>query len=85
MKEFVYRINDELGIHARPAGQLVKKVAAFKSAVTITAPKGTADAKRIMAVMKLAVKQNDEVTVKAEGEDEAEAIAALEAFFKENL
>ena len=85
MKEFLYKINDELGIHARPAGQLVKKASAFKSNISITGPKGTADAKRIMAVMKLAVKQNDEVTVKAEGEDEAVAIEALEAFFKETL
>ena len=85
MKEFVYKINDELGIHARPAGQLVKKASGFKSNVSITGPKGTADAKRIMAVMTLAVKQNDEVTVKAEGEDEAAAIEALEAFFKETL
>ncbi len=85
MKEFTYTVKDELGIHARPAGQLVKKVAAYKSALTLVSPKGSADLRRLMAVMKLSVKQNDTVTVKAEGEDEDVAIAELEAFFKENL
>ncbi len=85
MKEFTYVVKDELGIHARPAGQLVKKVASYKSVISIVAPKGTADARRLMAVMKLSVKQNDTVTVQAEGEDEDTAIAELEAFFKENL
>jgi len=85
MKEFTYVVKDELGIHARPAGQLVKKVTAYKSAISIVAPNGTADARRLMAVMKLTVKQNDTVTVRAEGDDEDTAIAELEAFFKENL
>lgn len=85
MKEFSYTITDELGIHARPAGQLVKKAAGFKSAVTLVSPKGSADAKRIMAVMKLVVKQGETVSVKVEGEDEEAAAAELENFFKATL
>ncbi|HIV99351.1 MAG TPA: HPr family phosphocarrier protein [Candidatus Ornithospirochaeta avicola] len=85
MKEFTYQVKDELGIHARPAGQLVKKASQFKSNITITAPKGMADLKRIMALMKLSVKQNDSVTVKCEGEDEEKAALELEEFFKTNL
>ena len=53
MKEIKYVITDPLGMHARPAGMLVKAVAPYASKVTITAPTGTADARRLMALMKL--------------------------------
>ena len=38
MKEFKYVIKDEIGIHARPAGQLVKEAKAFTSKITLEAP-----------------------------------------------
>lgn len=87
MKSFDYVIKDELGIHARPAGILVKRLAAVKSSVTIAvnAKDKSADAKRLMAVMKMAVKQGDTVTVTVEGEDEDTAVAEIEQFFKENF
>lgn len=85
MKEFTYLVTDELGIHARPAGQLVKLVSGFKSKVTLKGAKGECDMKRLMAVMKLSVKQNEEVTVTAEGEDEEAAIAAIADFLKANF
>lgn len=85
MKEFNFVVKDELGIHARPAGLLVKEAAKFQSAIKINKGEKAADAKRLFAVMGLAVKQNDEVVISAEGADEAEAIAAMEVFFNENL
>ena len=85
MKEIKYTIQDALGIHARPAGLIVKMAAGFKSAITIDNGVKKADAKRIMAVMSMGVKQGQEVTVTADGEDEDAAIATLETFFKENL
>ena len=85
MKEIKYVITDPLGIHARPAGMLVKAAAAYESAVTVTAPTGTADAKRLMALMRLAVKQGMELTVTVEGTDEEKAAAELEAFLHANL
>ena len=45
MKEFKHVINDPMGLHARPAGMLVKACAGFASTVTVTAPTGKADAK----------------------------------------
>ena len=57
MKEIKYVITDPLGMHARPAGMLVKAVAPYASKITVTAPTGTADAKRLMALMRLAAKQ----------------------------
>lgn len=85
MREFHYVIKDELGIHARPAGLLVKEALKFQSAIQIKRQDKEADAKRIFGVMGLGVKHADEITVSADGADEAEAIAALEAFFNANL
>ena len=85
MKTFVYAITDPLGIHARPAGLLVKKCSEFESSITIEKDGKSADAKRIFGVMGLAVKQGNEITVKAEGPDEENAIDAIAAFLKENL
>ena len=85
MKEFKHVIADPLGMHARPAGMLVKAAAPFASTITITAPTGTADAKRLMALMRLAAKQGMELTVKVEGADEEKAAAELQAFLSANL
>ena len=85
MKEFKHVINDPMGLHARPAGQLVKALAGISSTVTILAPKGKADAKRLMAVMRLAAKQGDELTIQVEGADEEAAAAQIQAFLQENL
>ena len=85
MKVVEYTIKDELGIHARPAGMLVKEAAQFKSDIKIAGPKKEVDAKRIMGVMGLAIKKGDVLTMTFDGPDEDAAAAALEAFLKENL
>lgn len=85
IKTFSYKITDPVGIHARPAGLLIKKAGEFRSEITITKGTKTADAKKIFSVMSLGVKQNDEVTVTATGEDEDSAIEILQTFFNENL
>ena len=85
MKQIKYVITDPLGMHARPAGMLVKAVAPYASQVTVTAPTGTADAKRLMALMRLAAKQGMELTVTVEGADEEKAAAELQAFLSANL
>ncbi len=85
MKSFNYTITDPLGLHARPAGLLTKQATGYKSAVTITAPTGKADAKRIMAVMRLAAKQGMELTVTCEGPDEDAACEGLKTFLAANL
>lgn len=85
MKTITHIIQDPMGLHARPAGLLVKAAAGYASAITVSTPTGKADAKRIMAVMRLAAKQGMELTVTCEGADEEAAAAGLEAFLKENL
>ena len=85
MKEFNYTITDEIGIHARPAGLIVKKAKEFAATTTITKDGKSAELRKLMAVMSLGVKQGDTVTVTAEGDDENLAIAALEELFKNQL
>ena len=85
MKEFKHVIADPMGLHARPAGMLVKACAGYASSVTVTAPTGKADAKRLMAVMRLAAKQGMELTVTVDGADEEKAASELQAFLQENL
>ena len=85
MKEFKHVINDPMGMHARPAGMQVKAVAGYASKITVTAPTGTADAKRLMGLMRLAAKQGMELTISIEGPDEEKAATELQAFLAENL
>ena len=86
MKQFTYTINDPLGIHARPAGQLAKLAKGYaETTVTITKEGKTVKASQLMKLMGLGIKQGNEVIVVAEGPQEDEAIAAMEEFFKANL
>lgn len=85
MKEFTYVIADPQGIHARPAGLLIKECGKFNSKITIKKGDKSGDAKRIFAVMGLGAKKGEEITITAEGEDEGEAVVAIETFLKENL
>lgn len=85
MKSFSYTVKDELGLHARPAGMLVKEVKNFQSKVTLERDGKSVDASRLMAVMGMGVKKDQTVTVMVEGNDEDAACEALKAFFKANL
>lgn len=86
MKKFKYTITDPVGIHARPAGLLVKAAKALDSTVTIEKVGGkSATATKLMAVMGLGIKQGDTVSVTVEGGNEEANATAMEQFFKENL
>jgi len=85
MKEFKYVITDEVGIHARPAGLLVKEAKQFTSTITVIKGDKSAKATALMKLMGMGVKKGDEVTVTVEGDDEEAAAAAIEAFFKANF
>ena len=86
MKQFTYAITDPIGIHARPAGMLAQLAKSFAdSTVTLTKGDQTVKATQLMKLMNLGVKAGDEGTIGVEGGDEDAALAALEAFMKENL
>ena len=85
MKNFEYTIKDELGIHARPAGMLVKEAKKYQSKITITKEGKTAEASKLMAVMSLGVKCGQTVQIAVEGADEEAAAAGIQAFFEAHL
>ena len=85
MKTFHYTITDPVGLHARPAGMLVKEVKKYESKVTITKDGKSCDAKKLMMLMGLGVKCGDTIIVEVSGADEETASVELEAFFKANL
>lgn len=85
MKQFDYIIKDELGIHARPAGLLVKEAGKYNATITIQKESKSADAKRLFALMGLGIKNADTVTVSVEGEDEEVAYDSMKQFFEANL
>lgn len=85
MKTITHVINDELGIHARPAGLLVKVASGYQSDIIFLKDEKKANAKRIMALMGLGATKGTEIKVTVEGPDEEEAAKAVEEFLKGNL
>ncbi len=85
MTTFTYTITDPIGLHARPAGMLVKEVKRYQSKITIEKEGKTCDAGKLMMLMGLGVKNGDTITVAAKGEDEEVAAKELEGFFRANL
>ncbi len=85
MKSFTCVIKDEAGIHARPAGMLVKEMQAFESDITLDCKGKTVSCKKLFALMGLAIKCGETVTVSAEGPDEGAAIETAQRFLEENL
>ena len=85
MKSFTYTITDSLGIHARPAGQIVSEAKKFDCTITIDTREKQANATRLMAIMALGVKCGQNVTVSADGDDEDVAIECMQKYFETNM
>lgn len=85
MKEFFFVVKDPSGIHARPAGMLVKEANKYESSVKIEYNEKGADAKRIFAVMGLGAKCGDKLKFIIEGTDEKNAEDGLKDFLDKNL
>lgn len=85
MKEFKYVITDPEGIHARPAGLLVKAAKEFSCDIKIEKNGKAMNCKAIFGIMGLGIKNGEEITMKFDGADEEAACAAIHGFMKENL
>lgn len=85
MKKFEYTIKDEVGIHARPAGMLVKEAKKYESKIVITKEAKRAEATKLMALMGLGVKCGQTVEVEISGADEDSAYDNILKFFEEKL
>ena len=80
MKKMMKVINP-LGLHARPAAKVVDCAARFTSDIRISYQNQEINAKSIMSVLMLAAPFNAELSVAITGEDESQAMTALEALF----
>lgn len=85
MKTIEYVIKDQLGIHARPAGLLVKEASKYSSSIIVKKEIKEADAKRIFALMSLGVKKEDKIIVSISGDDEDYAYEGILNFLETNL
>ena len=82
MKSFEYTITDPVGIHARPAGVLVKEIKKYASTVTVNKGEKSVNALKLMALMGMGIKQGDTIRIDVDGTDEETAAAEIEAFFE---
>jgi len=85
MRSFVYTVKDALGLHARPAGLLVRLVQSLPDEVRVRKGERTVGGTRLLALMGLGIRCGDAVTVEIEGASEATSEAALRDFFERNL
>lgn len=82
MVERQFKIIDDTGIHARPATLLVQKASKFNSEISLEYKNKKVNLKSIMGVMSLGISKNAEIKIAAEGNDEEEALNALEELLK---
>jgi phosphocarrier protein len=78
MQEKTVTIKNKLGLHARPAALMVQTASRFKSKVKILKDEQEVDGKSIMGLMTLAASAGSGLRLVVDGDDEAQALAALE-------
>ena len=70
-------INNEVGLHARPATFFIQKANEFKSGIWVEKEERRVDAKSLLGVLSLGIVQGTTITLIADGVDEKEAVDAL--------
>lgn len=85
MPEITLIIENEVGLHARPASAFVQKAASFSCDITVSHGDKTVNAKSILSVLTLGAHKGATVVVSAEGEDAEEALSALKELVDTNF
>ena len=85
MKELKITVQHEVGLHARPAALFVQTASKYSSDVTLSYDGKTKNAKSILGVLSMGVGANAEITIQADGEDEAEVLQALSELIENNF
>ncbi len=78
MPERDVTVKNKLGLHARPAAEIVKIAGKFKAAITILRDDMEVNGKSIMGVMMLTAEKGTTLKVRAEGDDADQALDAIE-------
>ena len=76
-----------MGIHARPASNLVKIAGTYESEITIkrNLTQKTANVRRLLSVLSLSISQGEEITIYTSGKDEEQAYEEIKSFCQANL
>lgn len=85
MAQFEFTVTDPMGLHARPAGMIVKEAKKYAARVTLSANGKECEATRLMALMAMGIKCGTSVTVRVEGDDAQNCAAELQRFLLDNL
>lgn len=85
MIEKEFTVKNRLGLHARPAALFVQTTTKFKSSIKVRRYEQEVDGKSIMGLMMLAAEEGAKLTIRADGADEAGAIAALDKLFTDRF
>lgn len=78
-------LKSELGLHAKPASLLVKEASKYHSDIRIIKDEQEYNAKSIMGLLSLGIAKGEKIVLKAEGEDEEEAVKGLIKLIKNRL
>ncbi len=85
MKSSEVQIMAAVGLHARPAKLFVQSAQKFKAKVSVSYKGKTVNAKSLVSLLTVGAAKDAVILVQTEGEDEAEALAALEGLVKSNF
>ena len=78
-------INNEVGLHARPATFFIQKANSYKSSIWVEKDDRSVNAKSLLGVLSLGITKGTTITLLADGSDEKEAIAALSELVSGNF
>jgi len=79
------QIINRLGLHARAAAKLVHTANSFRSEIFVGTSEEEVNAKSILGLLTLAATKGTPLTVRAEGDDEEDAVSAVIALFEERF
>lgn len=85
MKKATFIIENTMGIHARPAGEIVKLAAKFDSEIMLYGNGKEAKAKGLLMIMAMGIRKGQELVVTVDGSDEDEALKAFQVLISENF
>jgi len=85
MKTLNYTLKAPMGLHGRPAGLLSGNANKFKCNIEVGSASKMVNAKRVIGVMALTLKQGNELVMTFDGEDECEAFVFFKSFLEENV
>ncbi len=85
MQEITMVVHHKVGLHARPAALFVQTAKKYKSDIVVSKDEREANAKSILSILTLGANQGAVITIKATGEDEEQAVQALQELVDSNF